>query len=69
MHLFVLGIGRVAFLSIGMNDVCLAMVQVLGRLNPTLSLCEHNDEVPQPLSEYSRADLSLEVTSSDAAPS
>ena len=34
MLLFVLGIGRVAFLSIGMKDVCLAVVQVLGRLNP-----------------------------------
>ena len=34
MHLFVLGIDRVAFLSIGINDVCLAMVQVLLRLNP-----------------------------------
>ena len=34
MHLFVLGIGPVAFLSIGMKDVCLAVVQVLGRLNP-----------------------------------
>ena len=34
MFCCVLGIGRVAFLSIGMKDVCLAVVQVLGRLNP-----------------------------------
>ena len=58
MLLFVLGIGRVAFLSIGMKDVCLAVVQVLGRLNPFP--VRTFDEVPQPLSEYSRADLSLD---------
>ena len=34
MHLLFPWIGRVVFLSIGMKGVCLAMVQVLGRLNP-----------------------------------